>query len=161
MLKNHKQTMHDGKLFECHKCDYQVAFYSGLAVHKNAKHMNKKFDCSQCDYQTPRNNYLMMHIKAKHSSGMQYVSDMCDYQSKTERYCFQKHIYQSSSDTHWGETRFVSTVWQIIYRECDVANPLAHWCTSSRRPPHHPSPAPIAGAGNSLWHVWPNVYFTL
>ncbi len=43
MLKNHKQTMHAGKLFECHKCNYQVTSDSGLAVGRTDERTTTSF----------------------------------------------------------------------------------------------------------------------
>ena len=55
LLRTH-ETIFDGEIFRCDRCDYKARIKGNLRCHILAEHENKRFECHLCEYKVKRNS---------------------------------------------------------------------------------------------------------
>ena len=74
-IKEHKESVHDGQRYPCHKCDYKATSKSHDAA---PIHNVQRYPCDQCDYKATLKQSLKLHVSSVHK-GQRWPCDQCDY----------------------------------------------------------------------------------
>ena len=65
-VKAHKKSVHEGVMYSCDNCDYQVAHPRNLINHQKSIHEGVRYSCDKCDYHAKRQDNLHAHKKNVH-----------------------------------------------------------------------------------------------
>ena len=85
----HKQSVHDGKRYNCTECEYVGKRSDDLKRHSQSQHEGFKYVCPECNYVVTTPSGLMNH-KRKIHDGIKYTCDLCDKYSgaSSNLHCF-------------------------------------------------------------------------
>ena len=91
--------MHYGKCYKCPICDKNVSSKQSLKEHIESMHDKKKFECSECGYSFKHGGNLNKHKKICHEGGdYKYSCKQCnkDFSTKQslKRHTFSVHLGQ-------------------------------------------------------------------
>ena len=75
-LSRHVQSIHEGKIYQCDKCEYQGNQSSNLIRHVKSMHEGKKYQCSVCGKNFSLMENLNVHTKSMHE-GVKYTCNIC------------------------------------------------------------------------------------
>ena len=68
MLKQHKESKHEGVRYPCDECEYSANRLANLKMHKQSKHDGVRYPCDQCEYSASYKSELNKHKRMKHTN---------------------------------------------------------------------------------------------
>ena len=79
-LKDHRETMHEGKTYKCDQCGFEAIHKMSLRRHIRNQHINyvRRY-CNLCDFSSRKQEYVTAHKRYVHE-GIRIPCDQCDKQ---------------------------------------------------------------------------------
>ena len=96
IVKDHRETMHEGKTYKCDQCGFEPKNKLSLRRHIRTQHINyiRRY-CNICDYSSRKQEMVNWHKRSIHE-GLRIPCDQCDKQFNFPGglYMHKKHAHQ-------------------------------------------------------------------